>query len=182
MGSTIIEDSRNKPGHHGHIEAWMRDHGVSFLPHDRALPFGDYMRDGSNVSVDTKKDVQELAMDCGRDHARFVRECERAWDAGYRLYILIEQHPEYNDRRRLEGWVSGVCHRCHHRMRGTCKSPSMQTGRRCPRGMRPMQGDTLAKILTTMELRYEVRFRFCRKQDAARIICELLGEEVDDGR
>lgn len=159
----------------------MSSHGVDFAPRARALPFGDYSADGSNVAVDTKQGVQELAMDCGRDHTRFVRECVRAQEAGWRLYVLVEQHPEFCDRPKLKSWESDVCRRCVHRVRGRCKGPSTQAGRRCPHGARPMQGDTLAKILDTMEFRYGVVFRFCSKGDTARIICELLGVEVEDG-
>lgn len=177
----IWEDTRQQAGKHGHVEAWMSSHGVDFAPRARALPFGDYVRDGSNVAVDTKKDVQELAMDCGRDHARFVRECVRAQEAGWRLYVLVEQHPEYNDRSKLARWVSSVCRRCHLRMRRICDGPRSVGGMRCARGARPMQGDTLAKIMDTMERKYEVRFMFCAKRDTARVICGLLGVEVKDG-
>lgn len=177
----ILEDSRQKPKKHTHIEQWMRSHGVAFMPRASALPFGDYIRDGSNISVDTKKDVQELAMDVGRDHERFKRECLRARDAGWRLYVLVEQHPEYNDREKLEGWVPTVCRRCHHVRLGRCKGPSTQGGRRCPAGWKPMQGQTIAAICERMEERYGVVFRFCSMRDTARIICELLGVEVSDG-
>ena len=179
-GPQVICDTRQQAGHHGHVDGWLEAHGVSY--EYRKVDFGDYVRgdEAGNVSVDTKKDVQELAANCGRDHARFVRELVRARDAGWRLYVLVEQHPEYEDRAKLEGWVSGVCRRCHFRARGMCR-PSETRGARCLRGARPMQGDALAKILDTMERRYGVRFMFCAKRDTARVICGLLGVEVKDG-
>lgn len=180
MGA-ILEDSRQQAGKHDHVAEWMEAHGVPFMQRSSALPFGDYVRDGSNISVDTKRDVQELAMDVGRDHERFKRECLRARDAGWRLYVLVEEHPEYNDRERLKGWVSTVCRRCRHVRCGRCKGPSTQGGRRCPAGWKPMQGQTVAAILGRMEERYGVVFRFCARRDTARVICELLGVEVEDG-
>lgn len=66
---------------------------MEFAPRATALPFGDYMLEGSNISIDTKQDVQEVAGNIGRDHARFVRECDRARAEGYRLVILVEEPP-----------------------------------------------------------------------------------------
>lgn len=166
----IIEDSRQKDGKHRHIESWMRAHGVEFEPRASALDFGDYIREGSNISVDTKKDVQEVVCDIGRDHARFVRELERARAAGWRLVVLVEQHPEYNDREKLADWVPYQCKRC-----GRCDDPSTAT--RCSRyRFKPMQGTTVARTLKTLERKHGCVFEFCRKQDTARRICEILGE------
>ena len=150
----------------------MAVHGVDFRPRERALPFGDYVSDnGGNVAVDTKYDVQELVMDVGRDHARFVRECERARAAGFRLVVLVESSERYNLPGQLEKWVSKVCRMCR-----AC-TPSKNA--RCMRHRtKPMQGDTLVKVLRTMERNHGVRFEFVSKRNCARRICELLGEEV----
>lgn len=168
----IIEDTRQQREKHEHIKMWMEAHGVAFEQRSRALPFGDYMSDnGSNVVVDTKKDVQELVMDVGRDHDRFIRECDKARAAGYRLVVLVESSARYNDRSQLERWTSKVCLMCR-----ACR-PSQENG--CKRyRSKPMQGSTLVKILDAMERRHGVVFEFVSKKDAARRICELLGEKV----
>ena len=86
----IYEDTRQQSGKHENKARWWEGHGVEV---ERAkLDFGDYMAaDGSsNIVVDTKRSIDEVAMDCGRDHARFVREMERAKAAGCRLVVLIE--------------------------------------------------------------------------------------------
>lgn len=173
----VIEDSRQQRSKHTHIESWMNGHGVEFWPRARALPFGDYIAendDGTpygNISIDTKKDVQELVMDVGRDHARFVRECERAKAAGYRLVVLVESAGRYEDRGQLSKWTSDVCRRCRKCEPST--SPKCVTYR-----TKPMQGSTLVKILGTLERRYGVRFEFVSKRATARRICEILGVEV----
>lgn len=174
-------DTRQQAGKHVHVDKWFESHGIEYVY--EKLDFGDYARaDGfGNISCDTKKDVQEVAQNLGHDHARFVRECVRAKEAGYRLYVLVEQHPEYNDRELLKRWVSGVCGRCSHRKSGRCMGPETQGGRRCPNGTKPMQGQTVAAIMRTLESKYGVRFMFCDKRDTARIICELLGVEAIDG-
>lgn len=170
----VIEDTRQQREKHEHIKTWMEAHGVAFEQRSRALPFGDYVSDnGSNVVIDTKKDIQELVMDVGRDHDRFVRECDKARMAGYRLVVLVESSKRYNDRSQLSKWVSKVCLMCRR-----CR-PSEQDECKKYRS-KPMQGETLVKILGTMERRYGVRFEFVSKRDAARRICELLGEEVQD--
>ena len=175
----IYEDTRQQAGKHGHIEEWMRARGVEFSPRARALPFGDYCSDnGSNVAVDTKKDVQELVMDVGRDHARFVRECERARAAGYRLVVLVESSGAYNDRTVLGGWTSEVCRRRKRTRGGGCGPCDPRRDGCSAYRSKPVQGDTLAKILDTMERRHGVAFEFVDRDRAAARICELLGVEV----
>ncbi len=176
----IVEDTRQQAGKHDHIERWMRAHGVEFSPRARALPFGDYMRDGSNVSVDTKKDVQELVMDVGRDHARFVRECERAREAGYKLVILVESTSTLNHPDLLKRWTNRVCKWCNVRRATGCDphKPGKCAKFRKSR-CKPMQGETLYKTLKTLERRHGVSFEFCSKSSSARRICELLGVPYD---
>ena len=172
MGETVIyEDSRQQVNHHNNKNAWWAAHGIEVVR--KKLDFGDYMVDGSNVSIDTKKDVQELAGNLGRDHARFTRECERAAAAGYRLVILVEQHPEYNGVG-AGAWTNGLCARCR-------RCNPRDRGRGCLKyRFKPIQGPQLAAIMSTMERKYGVRFEFCSRRDTAKRICELLGIEVGD--
>lgn len=132
----------------------MSAHGVEFLQRHEALDFGDYVREGSNVSVDTKKDMQELAQDLGKDHKRFVRELKRAQAAGYRLIVLIEERPSYNDRSKIYSWK--------------------------PR-FGKMRGSSIVLMMNTLEEKYGVRFQFCSKKDTARLICEYLGVPYTNG-
>lgn len=168
----IYADTRQKYGKHVHVDRWLESHCVEF--EYRKLDFGDYMVEGSNVSVDTKKDMQELAGNLGRDHARFARECERAAAAGCRLVVLVEQHPEYNETG-CGAWTNGMCQRCR-------RCNPRERGRGCLKyRFKPVQGPQLAAIMSTMSKRYGVRFEFCARRDTARRICELLGIEVDQG-
>lgn len=165
MEPVIYEDSRQQAGKHALKHEWWAAHGVEVAR--RKLDFGDYERDGSNISVDTKKNVQELAGNLGREHARLVREIERANDAGYRLWFVIEEHPEYNDRARLATWVSRICRGC-----GRCDPLASKC--RVKR-FKPMNGAVLAKIVKRLEADHAARFLFCDGKDTARIICDLLG-------
>lgn len=179
MGSQIIEDTRQQVARgdkHAVKHEWFEAHGVQVT---RAkLDFGDYAMTGSNIAVDTKRSVDELAQNIVRDHERFKRECIRARDAGWRLIILIEDG-RYVDIAKLASWTNGHCTKCPHYWRKSCNPRARG---KCPRHntRKPPHGDRLVKAMATMSERYGVRFQFCTPQDTGRIICELLGVDYDD--
>lgn len=177
----IWEDTRQQSDKHEIKHGWWEAHGVTVTR--RKLDAGDYMADGSNVTVDTKRNVDELAMNInGKSHDRFKRECQRAAAAGYRLVVLVENMEGYTRLEHVCQWTNGHCASCQWFRRGKC-DPHEPTAK-CPRhGTRkPIQGPRLAKAMQTMHSRYGVEFRFCKPSESARIVCELLGvdyEEVD---
>lgn len=161
----IYADTRQQRGKHLNKELWWVSHGIDVVT--RKLDTGDYSADGSRVLVDTKRDVQELAGNVGRDHDRFVRELDRATAAGMRLVILVEEHPEYEDRAKLAAWKSRVCTRC--------RKCDPLADRCSVKRRKPMNGPQLARILGTLTERHGAEFRFCDRAESPRIICELLG-------
>lgn len=167
----IICDTRQQANKHLNIDQWFTDHGVRYFY--RKLDFGDYQRDDgfSNITIDTKKDMQELAGNLGREHDRFVRELDRARDAGYRIYILVEELEAYNDHSKIDLWVSRVCRQCHKcdPRKSKCKV----------KRFKPMNGVTMRKIIERLEADHGARFIWCKRGDTARIICDLLGVEYD---
>lgn len=169
----IWEDTRQQAGKHENKRRWFESHGVSVGR--RVLVTGDYERaDGmSNVLVDTKRSLDEVVMDCGRDHARFVRELDRARDAGCRLVILIEVGAPYTSIESIAKWTSGVCKRCDLYRNSMCDPRAQGPCRR--KRHKPMQGDTLLKIMRTLESAHGCRFEVCHPAHAAIRICELLG-------
>lgn len=177
MGRVIIEDTRNKVGHHSTKHGWWEAHGVEVVR--RKLDYGDYARadPGFNIYIDTKQDVQELAGNCGRENRRFVRELDRARDAGCRLYVLVEELEAYNDRSKLRRWVSRVCRACP-RFRAKDCDPNVDECK--ARRFKPMNGATLEKIVNTLERDHGALFLFCGRGDSARVICDLLGVEYDE--
>ena len=175
MGDVIYEDSRQqiKPyDKHAKKHIWWKSHGVTIVR--KKLDFGDYMRaDGmSNISVDTKANLQEICGNLGKDHGRVVREVERARDAGYRLVFLVETGYDYRSIDDVERWTNDVCKRCQHYRSKSCM-PSRDRCRRFRR--KPMQGTTLAKIMRGMERDHGCRFEFAHPLMAAKRVCELLG-------
>ena len=171
----IWEDTRNKQGKHAVKNDWWAAHGVKVVR--RKLDAGDYGREGSNILIDTKQTVQELAGNCGRENARFVRELDRARDAGCRLYVLVEEHEAYNDRERLHRWVCRTCRMCPEFRTRRC-DPNADACR--ARRFKPMNGAKLAKTVATLERDHGALFLFTRRGDSARTICDLLGVEYDE--
>lgn len=177
----IEEDSRQQRGKHAEKHRWWADHGVTCLERCRALPFGDYVTDGSNIAVDTKRDVRELAMDAGRDHARFRRELERARDAGWRLVVLTENRDGVRSAADLARWVNPTCRRCELAHTGHCHP--LDAGRCDMYGLRqrPLSGERFARMIATLSSRYGAVFEFCDPSRSAERICELLGVRYGDG-
>lgn len=170
MAAPLRIDTRQQLGKHNAKNRWFSEHGVETVA--VKLDAGDYAYAPSNILIDTKKDVDELSMDVGKDHARFVREIDRAAASGYRLVILIEQHPEFNDREKLRHWAGYVCRKCRR-----CNP---NRGDRCrTRKYTPMHGARLAKILEKLEERHGAKFVFCSKSKSAQVICDMMGIPYD---
>ena len=170
MAAPLRIDTRQQLGKHNAKNRWFAEHGVETVA--GKLDAGDYAYAPSNILIDTKKDVDELSMDCGKDHARFVREIDRAAASGCRLVVLIEQHPEYNDRENLRHWSGYVCRKC--------RKCDPNGGDRCAtRKYTPMHGARLAKILDKLEENHGAKFVFCSKSKSAQIICDMMGIPYD---
>ena len=166
----IYEDTRQQAGKHETKHKWWDAHGVDV--ERKKLDFGDYVSDSSNISVDTKRSISEVAMDVGRDHDRFVREMRRASDAGYRLVILIEVGNPYTRVSDVARWVSVACKSCAARRSGGCDP---LTTRCRQHRFKPMQGPSVMRSMRTMEDHYGCHFELCRPSAAAKRICEILG-------
>lgn len=170
MAAPLRIDTRQQLGKHNAKNRWFAEHGVETVA--VKLDTGDYSYDPSNILIDTKKDVDELSMDCGKDHARFVREIDRAAASGCRLVVLVEQHPEYNDRENLRHWSGYVCRKCRR-----CDP---NNGEKCmTRKYTPMHGARLAKILDKLEENHGTKFVFCSKSKSAQVICDMMGIPYD---
>lgn len=173
---TIYEDTRQQMAHgdkHAKKHEWFAAHGVECVR--RKLEFGDYMTDGSNIAIDTKANVGELAMNVGRDHRRFAREMERAREAGYRLVIMVETVRPYVDLDSLAAWTSSACRMCLWYKSRRCLPHGAS---RCAKYKRkPIQGTSVARICKSMERDYGCRFTFVHPDNAAESICDELGVE-----
>lgn len=156
---TIIEDTRQQAGKHDEKHEGWAAAGVAVIR--SKLAHGDYAMPPA-VSVDTKKDVYELAMDIDQCHERFRDELKGARDAGTQLVVLVENADGVSSLQDLAGWSESER---HFRMR---KSKSGN-----PKARR-IEGERLAKACLTMQRKYGVRFEFCRPDEAAARVVQIL--------
>jgi len=146
----IIEDTRQKQGMHEIKHAHFDEMGVRIVRN--MLPFGDYAKPPT-ISIDTKKNMDEIASNIGNDHQRFKRECIAAKEAGCQLIILVENEEGITSVNEVHEWIN-------------------------PEAIfrpRAITGDRLEKAMKTMSERYGVRFEFCTPEEAADKIIKLLG-------
>lgn len=170
----IFEDTRQQVAHsdkHVTKHRWWAAHGVEV---ERVkLDAGDYMAEGSNVLVDTKRSIAEVAMDVGRDHRRFARELDRAAAAGCRLVVLVEVAGPYHELEDVCRWTAVPCTRCERRRMAAC---DLRGSMRCQRfRSKPMQGPTVYRIMRALERDHGCRFELVHPAHSAQRICELLG-------
>lgn len=146
----IVEDSRQQAGQHEIKHAAWQAHGDQLFR--CALPCGDYALPPA-VAVDTKRSMQEIAGNIGgAEHERFKRELIRARDMGTKLYILVENEDGITNLADVRSWIN----------------PRIVLSPRC------ITGERLAKAMRTLEERYGCTFMFCRPEEAAGVIYELL--------
>lgn len=119
----------------------------------KKLDVGDYMNvEVPNLSIDRKKNLQELCSNVCQQHERFRRELVRANKMGIQLIILVEHGGDISCLEDVYFWDNP-------RLK---KSP------------KATKGDSLYRSLITIRDRYGVRFEFCDKRHTGRKIVELL--------
>lgn len=146
----LIVDSREHWTHPGsrdrHLKDYFERHGITYRV--EKLDVGDYMLDGGSLVIDRKSGLQELSTNLtnAADNARFMREVRRAYHAGIKLVILIEQR--------------GIT--CHD---DVSSWRSKHTG---------VSGAELLKRMFKLEMSYGVRFMFTDRRNCGRRIMEIL--------
>jgi hypothetical protein len=133
------------------------------------LPVGDYMNyDNPRIVVDRKQNLTELCSNVCQDHERFRNEMVRANDIDVHIIFLIEHGHDINCKEDVIWWVNPRSEKRVQDKAGKWKT--IQTN--------AMSGETLYKIMCTMERKYGVEFLFCNKEDTGRRIIEILGGEA----
>lgn len=193
----IYEDKGNKEGKHIAKNEWWALQGVEVVR--IPLPIGDYVLNNQKIEdvvnrkskrgievkkldllgtynrcVDTKKDIQELIMDVQSEHERFRDELILAKNNSIKLYILVENESRYADYRKTI-WNPSV--RCIDDL-NEWKNPRLfikKNGK--PVYPKAMPGTQLAKICHTIEQKYGCVFVFCKPDESAKKIIDLLQGE-----
>lgn len=150
----IFEDTRNKQGQHQLKNEYFAKNGIKVVR--KKLDYGDYMLEGQpNISVDTKQNLLELALNMFTDRYRFEAELRKAHINGIKLYILIEQR--FSSKEQLLKW----------------HSPKDINGN----SLTCINGADIYKRMQELCRFYKCAFRFCRKVDAGKHIVKLLLQE-----
>lgn len=163
----IQEDTRQQAGKHKHMNEWLESRGI--LAIRSKLAFGDYAY-VPPISVDTKKDIYELACDIDQQHERFRSECILARDCGSKLVVLVENKCGVTDLADLAQWRED---KRHFHMR-RAKSRNFNA--------RQLEGERLAKACVKMSERYGVSFMFCTPDERPQRVIEILdgGETIEE--
>ena len=150
----LIEDSRQQKNKHEVKHAWWAEHNIRLIR--CKLVVGDYaLMPSLSKIVDTKENISEIAQNIGgtrEEHQRFIREVKLAQEIGTQLYILVENTDGINTIEDVIRWAN----------------PRTEYSPKC------IQGPRLAKAMRTIESRYGCVFMFCRPEEAADIIVDLL--------
>lgn len=146
MNNIIVVDTREK-GHKKILEYFDKveqDYIVS------KLDAGDYMvYKQFNTIIDKKDGLLELSHNlCNtKEHERIKREIQRAKELGCENFIFLIQDSKIKSADDIKNW----------------SSPHTK-----------VKGETLLKIMSTMNKRYGVKFIIVPKKDMGKMIIKLL--------
>ena len=151
----IIQDQREKHGHHNNIEQYCKQHDIPIIR--KRLEVGDYMlgtiengrvKPIGKRSVDVKSlGASELAKDLYQDKKSFNKKYKKCYEQGIQLYVLVEQ--EIKSLSDILSW----------------SSPHSK-----------ISGKMLYDMIDRVRKSYGVKFVFCRKENVAQTIINILCE------
>lgn len=148
----IIQDFREKKGHHKEIEKYCETNGI--VIHRMSLDVGDYMLGDytagkyfpiGKVSVDTKQDLEELASDLHRDKLEFNKKYRKCFEQGIKLIVLVQQ--PFSSLAQILKWKS---------------KHSKITGR------------YLYELMERLRLSYGIQFKFCDRRNVGKVVADIL--------
>jgi hypothetical protein len=151
----IIQDQREKHGHHNEISNYCKEHEIPLIR--KRLEVGDYMlgeiKCGKVVpigkrSIDTKAHIAELCSDLYRDKVAFNKKYKKCYEQGIELYVLVEQ--EVKSLSDILSW----------------SSPHSK-----------ISGRMLYDMIDRVRKSYGVKFVFCKKEDVGRMVVNILCEK-----
>ena len=162
----IFIDSREKQRAIRNIVNEFQKQGVKFVTNK--LYVGDYQAaENTRIVVDRKQNLNEICQNVCQDHDRFRRELTRAQDAGIKIVILIEHGKDITCLEDIIFWENprGIV-----RKKVNGKWQTLKT--------KATTGETLYKILTTLQEKYGCEFQFCTKEETGKRILEILSNDT----
>ena len=156
MSLIMVQDAREKKSKHDNIENYCREHNIPIVR--KMLDVGDYrlatinntgqLEYINNRALDTKGGgALELANDLYRDKLQFNKKYKKCYNQGIELYVLVEQ--EIKSLNDILSW----------------SSPHSK-----------ISGKMLYDMIDRVRKSYGVKFVFCRKENVAQTIINILCE------
>ena len=165
LTDTIVIDSREKERAIKLIKKYFDDNNIKYI--SSKLFCGDYqfLSNGNRV-VDRKQNLSELCSNVCQDHDRFRRELVLAKENGIQLIILCEHGKDITCLEDIIFWENP---------RGTVRKKV--NGKWQTLKTKATTGETLYKILTTLQEKYGCEFQFCTKEETGKRILEILSND-----
>lgn len=142
----IVIDTREKK--YAHIEEYFKKNNICYCK--RKLSTGDYYNtENKTVLIDRKANLQEICQNLSygkENRTRFWKECKRAFEHNVKFIVLIEG-TSIQSVSELSKWKSKY---------------SKHTGK------------WLASEMFNLSRAYNVEWQFCKKNETAKKILELL--------
>ena len=162
----ILEDTRQQASKHKYKHKWFEENGIEVIR--TKLMCGDYtLPTNQSICVDTKFSILEICGNVCQQHDRFRRELLRSKEAGIKLVILVENEDDVSCLEDIIFWENP---RRHMRKKVDGKWQSIKTN--------ATTGETLYKILTTLQEKYGCEFQFCTKEETGKRILEILSNDT----
>ena len=140
----ILIDTREKK--FDHIKDYFDAHEIPYKM--QLLLCGDYMRDDRpGLSIDRKRNLEEISGNLCTPENRFWREMRRARDQGIHMVVLIEHGGQIKSLDDVRKWHSKYS---------------------------KVSGTQLRAEMIRISLAYDVEFQFCAKVSTGRRIMEIL--------
>ena len=140
----VTVDTREKKW--SHIKDYFDRHCIQYV--EKKLDEGDYQVEGlPNLTIDRKKDLQEVYQCLSNQKSRFYKEVRRCYEKGIKLVVLIEHGGQYKTIADVAKWT-----------------PKYGT----------ISGREISERLYKLHISYGVEVLFCDKRSTARRIIEIL--------
>lgn len=103
----VTVDSREKKW--SHIKDYFDRHCIQYV--EKKLDEGDYQIAGQpNLTIDRKKDLQEMYQCLSNQKSRFYKEVRRCYEKGIKLIVLIEHGVQLQDHCRCRKLGAKIRH------------------------------------------------------------------------
>ena len=167
---TIVQDTREKNGKKDHILKQFQNKKINVIR--TKLYVGDYtLLNDMSVIIDVKMSILEVQQNLmnAQKHRAFRDECDRAYNNGIKLYILIEESGIKNIDDVCNYKIPTYKSNSYKKINGKSKLTHYKG-----QPIAKFDPKILSKVMKTFEEKHHCKFLFCDKNDTSKIIVFLL--------